>query len=38
LRDFLPAGDLPEDFLVILEEVLPEVFAEFFLLAAEVAF
>jgi hypothetical protein len=38
LRDFLPADDLPEDFLVVLEKVLPDVFAELFLLGAEVAF
>jgi hypothetical protein len=38
LRDFLPADDLPEDFLVILEELLPDVFVGLFWTAAEVAF
>jgi hypothetical protein len=35
LRDFLPASVLTEDFLVVLEEVLPDTFVEFLLAALE---
>jgi hypothetical protein len=37
LRDFLPASDLTEDFLVVVDEVLPDTFVEFLSVALEVA-